>query len=443
MAYKEVLTAPNGVRVIGNLQWRLLDASHSVAAALRTTGGERSATHAATATANVPDLVHVGKKTKELRRVAGGFAVSSDGEGPGKKAHSLAAAFAIWTKEHPKAALAVRTPAGQHAVVVVLNGLPVLDKVVDADTDAYSLVMGYLKEHPEISVFADDLEKFPSSLMDSGLLDAIAAACSKATLIREIPVDVMKMALIGVLVLGAAAGYWYYSKHKAEEAKKLALERARAEDPVPKYLAALAGQRHSVGVKRQALVDAYQASKRIPSLISGWRLTKVSCSKESGCEAIYERTNGTYRGLKEQLDFMTLAQTGSMNLNEARLTWSQPLDAESIEPAAASTALDDFVQGSAGSTMQQWMVAGIGLQLQAPSLWPQVGGVPQRLKHAQALAQGKFDVANVALPLLEEVLQKAPANVVWSGFTIEIGDEKQDVMTRVKARVTGNYYVQN
>jgi hypothetical protein len=52
-------------------------------------------------------------------------------------------------------------------------------------------------------------------------------------------------------------------------------------------------------------------------------------------------------------------------------------------------------------------------------------------------------VSNVPLPLVEEVIAKAPPNVIWSGFSIQVGEAKGDPMTQAKVKMTGSYYVQN
>lgn len=444
MATKEFYVAPDGVRLIGGLEWRVLDANQSVDASLRATGKERAASHAVTATSALTESVTVGKKTKEIRRVSGGFYTSAtEGEGPGKKAHSLAAAFAVWTRDHEKAALYVRNGAGKVAVVVVLNGFPAIDKVVDDETEAYKIVEGYIKENPTISVFADDIVQFPSSLAEHGLLEGIAAATSKATVIKAIPADVARLAVIAVVVIAALGGYQWWAAKKAEEAKKAALLRAQEADPVPRYLEALSSQRGTLGATRAAMDTAFKAVAKVPVAIDGWRLKTIDCAFGLNCVAAYERTTGTYEGLKKALPSMTLDQAGSMNLNEGRMTWEQQMEADLLDVAKSPFTLPAFLEGDAGSQFQDWMVAGLGLMVQAPALWPVVPEVPTGFKHPQAVALGKVEVTNVPLPLVEEVITKAPQNVIWSGFSIQIGEAKADPMTQAKVKLTGNYYVQN
>lgn len=444
MASKEIYTSPDGVRLFGGLEWRVLDANQGTDAALRLTAKERASSHAVTATSSAIEAVAIGKKTKEIRRVSGGFFVSPDeGEGPGKKAHSLAAAFALWARDHEKAALYVHTESGKVAVVVVLNGLPSLDKVVDDESEAYAIVAGYIKDHVAISVFADDIEKFPSSLMEHGLLEGIASAAGKATVIKAIPVDVARLAVVGMVVLAALGGYQFWNSKKAEEERKAALLRAQEADPVPRYIEALSSQRATLGATRPSIAAAFTAAGKVPVAVDGWKLKGVECSFGSNCVATYDRTTGTYEGLKKAVPSTTLDQAGSMNLNEGRLSWKQEMEADLLDVAKSPFPLPVFLEGDSGSQFQDWMVAGLGLLIQAPALWPAVPEVPSGFKHPQAVALGKLEVSNVPLPLVEEVIAKAPQNVIWSGFSIQVGEAKGDPMTQAKVKMTGSYYVQN
>lgn len=444
MASKEIYTSPDGIHLFGGLEWRVLDASQGTDASLRLTARERASSHAVTATSSAIEAVAIGKKTKEIRRVSGGFFVSPDeGEGPGKKAHSLAAAFAMWARDHEKAALYVHTESGKVAVVVVLNGLPSLDKVVDDESEAYAIVAGYIKDHVEISVFADDIEKFPSSLMEHGLLEGIASAAGKATVIKTIPVDVARLAVVGMVVLAALGGYQFWNSKNAEEERRAALLRAQEADPVPRYIEALSSQRATLGATRPSMGAAFTAAGKIPVAVDGWKLKGVECSFGSNCVATYDRTTGTYEGLKKAVPSTMLDQAGSMNLNEGRLSWKQEMEADLLEVAKSPFPLPVFLEGDSGSQFQDWMVAGLGLLIQAPALWPAVPEVPSGFRHPQAVALGKLEVSNVPLPLVEEVIAKAPPNVIWSGFSIQVGEAKGDPMTQAKVKIIGSYYVQN
>jgi hypothetical protein len=435
--------SPGGKRLIGGLDWRLLATTGSIDGHLREGASDRGASHAALATASTTEEIRVKGKRKQIQRASAGFYSAVDGTKPPKGSHSLAAAFAQWSHQHEAALLSVKTAEGAFAVVVVINGMPVLDKLEKESRDAFEKVRTYLQERPSISVFSDDFETYPSSLLAEDLLAKISEATSKATAIKAIPPDAVKLALIAFLVLGAAGGYVYHSNWKAEKARQEALARQRAADPIPKYLNALAAARQSVGIQRSSLQAAAEAAQRFPIAPEGWRVTRIGCSVPAGCEVVFFRSTGTYASLKAAMPSLQLSPTSEINLNEARMTWKQELGPDRLDPATQLPALGAFLQGRDASTLQTWLVAGTSVQLAPPLLWPQAPGVPQAFKHPQALAAGKFEVSAVALPQIAEVLSAAPSNVTWTGWSIEIGDAKQEPLSRAKARLTGTYYVTN
>lgn len=433
----------DGGQLVGNLDWRLLPESSRPAAALRAAAADRGATHAVIATALRPETAQIGKKTKDVLRAAAGFSTAADDDAKRKKEHSLAAAFAKWSTDHGEALLCVTAGEGAVAVVVVINGMPVLDKVAANEAEAFGLAAGYIRDHEHMSVFADDVERFPSTLMHEGLLEAVAAACGKDTLIRPIPQDMVRLAIVGLLVVGGALGYMHYKRVKAQQAKQEALFRAQAEDPANLYLQGLSQVAGRAGIKAVALQAALEAALTIPTSVPGWNLTKVSCGMEAPCAAAFARTNGTFEELKADIPALKLAAQPGTRLDEAVMTWDQPLDHAAVADLPPMQPLDQFVMGRPGSEFQRWIVAGLSVQLQEPQLWPQVQGVPNNFRHPRAVASGRIEVGGVTLPFVGEVLTRAPKNVIWTGWQMEVGEAKQEALARVKLRITGNYYVQN
>lgn len=442
MSSKEVIKTESGLILVGGLEWRLLDSSQSPSDGLRTLGRAQSAAYAATARASVSKLIKVKNKQREVWSQSGGFYVSVSGDKPGPKTHSLAAAFAKWTVDHPKSVLVVRNPLGGISVVVVLNGLPNVDKVVENVAEAQLIVREYMQGNADISVFADDVVNFPSSMMAKGLLDAIATAVDKTTLIKPIPTDVAKLLKVVALVVALFLCYGYYKDRKEEEAKQLAQARLREADPVPKYLSALNVQLVNAGIDRSSLAAAFAHAERIESKGDGWDLRLIECSQDTGCKANYERTTGTYQSLKHLIGDMKLAQSSGLDLNKATATWEQQLVAAKLDTSKPLLTASEFVSGPSGSTLQNWMVAGLGLQLQPTLLWPMVPGVEPNFKHPAAVARGKIEVINIPLPLVQEVITQAPKNIYWTGFAMQVGEAKGNVAAQVKVSVSGNYYVQ-
>lgn len=441
MASKEISKTADGGRLVGNLDWRLLPVTGRPSGALRAAAADRSASHAVLAKALRPEPVQIGKKTKDVQRTSAGFSMSSDDESKRGKEHSLAAAFALWARDHGEALLYLRAGEGVVAVVVVINGMPVLDKVVATEGEAFGIAAGYIRDHEHMSVFANDPERFPSSLMHEGLLEAVVAACGKETLIRAVPPDTLRLAIVAVLVLAASLGYLHHKRAKEEQARREALLRAQAEDPATLYQQGLAQVAGRAGLQSEALAKAFEAALRIPTSVPGWNLTKVGCGMESPCTARYTRSNGTFAELKVDVPMLKLVAQQDTKLDEAVMTWEQELPLAAAPEGPGLGSLDDFVIGSGGSQLQRWQVAGLSVQMQLPQLWPQVQGVPNNFKHPRALASGAFEIGGVTLPFVREVLRRAPPNVIWTGWLMEVGEAKQDALSRVKVRISGNFYV--
>lgn len=457
MSSKLIHQGTDGISYWGNLDWRLLPVGDK-SAALRTLASERGATHATAVQSCSTEDVQNGKKTKEVRRHSAGFHVAPEGQVKAKRPHSFAAGFAQWAREHPDALLYVSIPGDpapgnppeRYAVVVVINGMPVLDKVEDHAIQAYELVANYLQSHPDISVFADDPERFPRTLMAEGLLEGIYATCakSKATSIAPIPVDVVKLSLITVVILGALGGYHFHKKHQAEEARKAALLKAQEEDPVNLYITGLSQVATRAGLSPATLLKSADEASKLPVKPEGWNLSKVGCDMAASCEALYLRTTGTFDDLRAalaglKLAGLKLAAPNGTELNAAVVMWNPAWETVGIDPSVPLQPFEEFMHKANGTLLQNWLVAGLGVQMQPPMLWPQVTGVPNSLKHARAVASGKVEVANVSLPLVREVITKAPAGVIWTGWTMTVGEEKQDILQRVLLKLGGNYYVQN
>lgn len=443
MAIKEIFKTPDGDQLVGNLDWRLLPVSSQPAAALRAAAADRGATHAVSVSALRPEPAQLGKKTRDVLRASAGFSTAADDDTKKRKQHSLAAAFAKWSKEHGESLLCVKAGDGVVAIVVVINGMPVLDKVAANTAEAFGIVTGYIRDHEHISVFADDAVRFPSTLMHDGLLETIAGACGKETLIRPIPQDMVRVAIIALLVVGGAMGYMHFKRAKDEQAKREALLRAQADDPTNLYLQGLAQVAGRAGVKSPALQAAFEAALKIPTDVPGWKLTKVACAMEAPCAATFARTNGTFEELKADIPSLTLVSQGGTKLDEAIMTWKRPLDLAAVADLPPMQPLDKFVTGKPGSELQRWIVAGLSVQLQEPQLWPQVQGVPGNFRHPRAVASGKIEIGGLTLPFVGEVLTQAPKNVLWTGWQMEVGEAKQEPLARVRVRITGNYYVQN
>ncbi|MCR6481014.1 type 4b pilus protein PilO2 [Variovorax sp. ZS18.2.2] len=443
MSSNVVYTAPGGKPIlIGGLEWRLLPAvvkTGELDASIRELAGDIAARHLAQAVSSVPEELRERGKTILVKRGKVGFYLPPEGESLPRGAHSLASAFATWSAEHSKALLSVRLADGRCAVVVVINGLPVLDKVETDHNAAFDLASAYLKD--DISVFSDDVVRYPGALVHQDLLEAIGHAAGKDSVIKAVPVNVRRLAIAAFLVAGLLGGLQYWMQWKKEQERLALLERQREADPVPKYLNALAAARQDVGIQREAIKAGIDFAMRVPLSPEGWNASRIGCAAHAGCEVLYARTTGTFEGLAKAVPFLTLVPAEAIDLNQARMTWNQPLATAALNPETQLPAMTAFVQGPEASKLQDWLVAGLSIQLTPQQLWPQAEGVPASFKHPAALATGKFDLDAIPLPQLQEAVATAPTNVSWTAWSIEIGDAKQEPLARAKGRMTGNYYV--
>ncbi|MDP9897358.1 hypothetical protein J2W32_006485 [Variovorax boronicumulans] len=446
MASNLVFEAPQGkgkVLLFGGLDWRLLPATGNVAGHLREIAKDRSASNAAQVIGLQPEEITVDGKHKQVHRTTAGFFTSSDNRAPPKGAHSLAAAFSAWTSEHTSALLNVKLADDRHAVVVVINGIPVIDKIEVNGHAAFDLALPYQKDRPEIAVFSNDVEVYPNALEHEEVLESISEWVSKDTAIRPIPLDVVKVSAFVLVIAAIAGGWFFYQKWDAEQKRLAALEKQRAEDPIPKYLNALAAARQDVGIDRESIKAAIGYAQQIPLAPEGWNASRVGCVQGGGCEVTMARSTGTFASLTKAVPMLALSPAGAVNLNEARLTWQQDLGTAKLDPATQLPQLGTFIQGPEASKLQDWLVAGLTIQLSPQQLWPQAEGVPPHFKHPEALATGKFEIDGIALPQLLEVVANAPANVNWTAWSVDLGDAKQEPLSRAKGRLTGNYYVKN
>lgn len=458
MASKEVFVSADGVRLYSGLDWRLLDPGEKVDAAVRMTAKQLGTAHFALCESSIEDTVQTGKKTVLKRRQSGGFFFSSTDEAPSKKAHSLAAAFAVWASAHNRAVLVEPlsgNAANGFAVIVVIDGLPVQDRVLSTIEEAVDLVTTYA-ESGDATIFTADTVRFPFAHPITDIFAEIASVCTKDTLIRSVPQNVVLIGIVLVLACAVAGGYYTYDSYKKEQNRKAAAAKAAEDNPVPKYLSALQMQRASLGFERESLVAVFNSASQpgrlaLPLQPRGWTLRRVTCGRtadlpEASCYAKFERTFGTFQDITEALPQLKLTSAPtSLELNVANMTWTPVFNPESVAPEVEAIALDGFIRGVTGSQLQTWSLAGIQLKVQAPTLWPTAPGVPANFKHPKALAVGEFSLSDVSLPLVVEAIRSAPANVIWSSWQMDVDVPKKnsDPLKDAKVTLNGIYYVKN
>ena len=435
--------APDGIQLVGNLNWQMLHIEGSTAKHIRTLASERSASHCALVMGPDGHTVSDSGKARSAKRRTIGLLINTDGLKVPANTHSLAALFAVWASSHATALLHVKIAEDSYAVIGVFNGLPVLDKIVRSESDAVETAKRFLNGHKDVhvSVFSDDGHSFPNRIALDNLLADIVSNNDKSTLLYKVPPNYLAWVAIILLVAGSVAGYYVYAEHS--KAKKLQDEllRQAAANPETLYLEALSSARSRAGVTRETLSAAFEQALSLNLRVGGWAIRRVECDLEAGCRGTYQRETGTFESLVKLNSGFSLIPTPDLRLNYAAMTWSQPLNIAPLEKTNELT-FGAFAQGFAASQLQDWVDAKLSIQVAPPAIWPQVPGVQANTRIAGAVGQGKFEIGGVQLPQAREVILTAPKNVVWSGFQIEVGDLKQEAMSQAKVKLTGNYYVQ-
>lgn len=432
-----IAKSPEGGHVYAGLDWRSLPNKGSDRD-LRNYANEIKAKFAVRCVSAIDQIDGNGKATH--KRVGAGFFTAI--ENPiGKKPNSIAAAFASWSANTGDSALCVDVDLGdKHAtmtlVVVCISGIPVLDAVFKTRKEARVAI----SEFPGLTIFSDDPESYPKAITQDDLFGAIVGSCGKHSQLRQIPQNFVALALVVVIVGAAVFGYGQFKKQQVAKIRAAEMAKRAAEDPSPKYYAALAVERNKAGVTVESLDQALAAAMKLNLSASGWDVRKIECGvAQQGCNIQYTRTTGTFERLVREVSALKLIPRNDVTLNEATMSLLSPMTmaALTIDPPS----LEEFVQKAPGSRFQEWITAGMNVQLKPPVLWPRVAGVPTNFKLPRAIMAGDAVVSSVGLPQLREVLASAPKNVMWNGFAIEFGQAGKGSEIAAKAKIYGVFYV--
>lgn len=442
MANKKIVySTSGGLTLVAGMDWQLLSASKKTDAAVREKARVKGGTHFVTCRALEPEEVQTGNKVRQIHRVTAGIAQTLGGKDNfGKKPHSVAAAFALWAKDCPKAALFAVVDEERVVVVVSINGMPVLDAIIADRAEARMRLAGFLSDHPDMTVFANDAEQYPNDFWDD-LWGNIAATASASTAIKPIPVDVVKIAAIALFV-ALAGGGWYGWQDYQERKRQAELEaEAARNNPETLYLNALAAVQ-GYGIDRDSVLGAFQTIYPLPASVNGWVASEVVCG-ESSCQMVVNRTHGTFDMLRSgiaHLPLQIVPNQDEINLTRVVTTWTPSLQQAAYPESARTATVNDFIS-SDGSQFQEWMLAGLSLRIDAPALYPEVPGVPPNFTHPQAVRRGVFEVSGVSLPLVQQLISSAPSNIVFTGFKLALAPEGDEALAKANATITGYYYV--
>lgn len=432
MASLIVARTGDGSPVYSSLEWSVLAGK----------GGDNElrASAALQASKSAVRLVSVGEK----KRVSAGFYNSLDPI-QGKKAYSLAAAFAKWSTEHSDAALCIRVEAEAkeetfYAVVICLDGVPVVDALFKEKSQAKDTMVSYIRDH-RIAVYSDDQETFPSAYTEEDLLSTILSTAGKDAQLKDIPLNYVLMVVILLVAVGCWFGYGQYKKEVQRKARIAEAARRAAEDPGPKYSTGLRAALAKAGADAASLEEARVFSGKVSVSVKGWTTEKIECRISiGGCHVSFSRTTGTFSQLVEEVKDLGLVPTKDVNVERAVMFKQIEMKPFAINRPDLLT-LTEFVHKGAGNVFQMWKTAGFGVQATVPVLWPRVPGVPSNFKAPDVVLSNDINVSNVGLPQIKELLATAPSGVAWNGFTIDFTQVARGKSVTAKAKIHGAFYV--
>jgi hypothetical protein len=344
----------------------------------------------------------------------------------------------------PNAALVLTVPASaqrkedKYFVVCLEDGVPVID-VLSNEIDARNALGA--EDRP---IWSDNPVAYPNC--EPADLAWLAAGCDRLARLQPMPVNPWPMLAAGMVTV-ASLGGWVLVQHlhRADAARKAAAA-ARAADPTPRYLAALAGQQGAMGSDRPAVVAAAREIFGYSTWVPGWRLASAECSaRTQACTRDWVRRGGTFEDLRRALpedDLEMLVPQGSNvpALDVARTRHPFKIARRSmLDPMHPLRALQAAIS-DAGPLLQRWRTADVVLELKRPALWPRVPDVPATFVHPAAVLAGDVDLHNMPGPFIVEALGSAPDFISWESVRVDLG-EGSDARGLLKFSATGVFYV--
>ena len=344
----------------------------------------------------------------------------------------------------PNAALVLAVVASaqrkedKYFVVCLEDGVPVID-VLSNEIDARNALGG--EDRP---IWSDNPVAYPNS--EAADFAWLAAGGDRSARLQPMPIN--PWPVVGAaLVASASLGAWALVQHLHRvEAERKAAAAARAADPAPKYLAALAGQQASMATDRSTFVAATREIFGFRTWIPGWSLASAECSaRTQACARDWVRRGGSFDDLRRALPddgLEMLAPQGSTvpALDIARTTHPFKIARRTmLDPGHPLRSLQAAFS-DAGPQLQRWRTADVVIELKKPTLWPRVAEVPAAFRHPAAVMAGDVDMHNIPGPFIAEALSSAPDFVSWESVRVDLG-EGSDVRGLLKFSATGVFYV--
>jgi hypothetical protein len=347
-------------------------------------------------------------------------------------------------QQAPNAALVLAVPASaqrkedKYFVVCLEDGVPVID-VLSNEIDARNALGG--EDRP---IWSDNPVAYPNC--EAADFAWLVSGGDRLARLQPMPINPWPIVGTG-LAATASLGAWLLVQHVHRvEVERKAVAAARAADPAPRYLAALASQQASMATDRSTFVAAARAIFGYRTWISGWSLASAECSARTrACTRDWVRHGGSFDDLRRALPDdaleMLVPQGSSVPaLDVARTRHPFTVTRHTLLDPRRPLRTLQATFSDAGPQLQRWRTADVVVELKKPALWPRVPEVPTAFQHPAAVLVGDVDMHDVPGPFIVEALNSAPDFVSWESVRVDLG-EGSDARGLLKFSATGVFYV--
>lgn len=362
-----------------------------------------------------------------------------------KGALAAAACFSrLVGDQAPNAALVLAVPASgqrkedKYFVVCLEDGVPVID-VLSNEVDARNALGG--EDRP---IWSDNPVAYPNC--EHADFAWLASGGDRLARLQPMPINPWPIVGTGLAATACLAAWLIVQHVRRAEVERKAAAAARAADPAPRYLAALAGQQRSMATDRATFVTAAREIFGYRTWIPGWSLASAECDARAGaCTRDWVRHGGSFDDLRRALPAdaleMLVPQGSSVPaLDVARTKHPFAVARRSaLDPRRPLRSLQATLS-EAGPQLQLWRTADVVVELKKPALWPRVADVPATFQHPAAVLAGEVDLHNVPGPFIVEAIDSAPDFVSWESVRVDLG-EGSDARGLLKFSAKGVFYV--
>ena len=359
------------------------------------------------------------------------FALINESEYQRSKVFSLSVVLAKYASD--SAAAVILHYDNYYAVSCVFKNTVVIDKIFASKADAVdelTTVCQRLGITPKCNV-----DGIPGCEYVEGLeAKLLGPKKGRVKPISEIPQSNIKYIVMGVILLGGVYGYYDHQQKEAAKREAARLAAEREADPVPKYMRQLALDEPTFALTDATVLKMMGDIAVVSQKPKGWTFDQATCKvdrevKNQKCQLKFKRIDGIYTDLQLSLPKFIIKYGYPANLNEA-IAEAEYADDSFTFPVYEKTG-EEFIKNEFGNKGQEWLTAGLGVEITQPILWPMAAGVPPTFNHPMAKFVGDLKVTSLPLYLMSDLLYQKPKNSHVKSFVITAKDSKKNMDAEV------------